>query len=394
MLAVVVSPCRLMHRLKRNCAPRLEGLIARGFSRFGGTCIGGLTSLLVALELLWGNSTGLAAVDTDPSPPARAEFLKNYPWPPFDPSNPEQASLTNIPAGDRFARGFFISEPSQPDPLGDLVLSFPTNGSSVPRIVDISGRYRGTSTSASNRNYTVDIGQDESGKLSLLCTVDGLLGKTGSAQISSVGFIRTVQGQPMLRLRGSLNGTLDGTSFRANGTFNAPAALASFSGRAYGLTSTGSFSGKLGDAPFSGRKRPLQIPLLTEAGANIHDSWTLALKFSRKTVGKTERTFASAQLALPSGATIQFPERPARYLKSGYTLSFVGGTNVTANPPVRNHRASIGIRRLGLTQQGESWTVTSGTIRYSFLGQAGTGDLAAFPLSSAKRGATAKASGK
>jgi len=386
MLAVVVSRCRLTH-LKRNSAPRVEGLIARGLFRFRAAFIGGLTSWLIALALICGNSTRLAAADTDPSPPARAEFLGNYPWPPFDPSNPEQASLTNIPAGDRFARGLFTSVP---DPLGDIVLSFPTNSSSLPRIVDISGRYSGTSASASNRNYTVDIGQDESGKLSLLCTVDGLMGKTGNAQISGVGFIRTVQGQPMLRLRGSLNGTLDGSPLRANGTFSAPASLASFSAGAYGLTSTGSFSGKLGDAPFSGRKRQLQIPLLTEAGANIHDSWTLALNFRRKTVGKTERTVASAQLALPSGATIQFPERPARYSKSGYTLSFVGGTNITANPPVRNHRASIGIRRMGLTQQGESWTVTSGTIRYSFLGQAGTGDLAAFPLSSAKRGARTK----
>jgi len=264
------------------------------------------------------------------------------------------------------------------------VIAFPANNSLLPHIVSVSGNYRGTSATASNRNYSVDIVQDDSGKLSLLGTVDGLLGKSGSPQIGGIGFVRTIQGKPTLRLRGSLTGALDGLPLRGSGMFTAPAALAAFGTAAYGLTATGSYSGKLGDTPFSGRKLPLQIPFLADAGTNIHDSWTLSLNLHPKTVGKTTRTFVSAQLVLPSGNTIEFPDRPARYTKMGYTLSFVGGTNITANPPVRNHRASIGIRTMSGTQQGNSFVATSGTIRYHFLGQAGTANLLDFVPPSAK----------
>src|SRR5262249_42970128 len=152
--------------------------------------------------------------------------------------------------------------------------------------------------------------------LSLLGTVDGLLGKTGSPQIGGIGYVRTIKGQPLLRLHGSLIGTLDGAPLRASGAFTALALLAPFTNAGFGLPPTGSYSGKRGDTPFSGRKATLQIPFLPDSATNIHDSWTLALNLRRKTVGKTERTFAAARLFLPDGNEIDFPERAARYTKT------------------------------------------------------------------------------
>ena len=149
---------------------------------------------------------------------------------------------------------------------------------------------------------------------------------------------------------------------------------------------TGSYSARLGLSPFFGRKRAVEIPLVTGATTNLQDSWTFALNFHQRLVGKRERTFASGRLFLPSGDIIQFPERATRYTKTGYTLSFFGGTNITANPPVRNRRASIGIKRMGLTKQGGGWTATNGVINYRFFGQGGTGNVVEFVPSGGTNG--------
>lgn len=312
------------------------------------------------------------------------DWFGPHPWPPIDPFNPDTAVPTNLPAGDRFFKVFApgVSGHPPPDPLGSLLITFPTSNAFLPHIVSLTGSYPGTSAT-SNRNYNVNVVQDDSGKLTLLGTVDGLLGRTGSPQIGAVGFIRTIQGKPMLRLRGSLSGTLDGLPLRGSGTFTAPTALAGFAS-GFGLSVTGSYAGKLGETPFSGRKALLQIPVLADSAANIHDGWSVGLDIHSKTIGKTQRTFVTAQLFLPSGDTIAFPERPAHYTKTGYTFSFVGGTNITANPPVRNHRASIGIRTMSMGQGGNGFVPTSGTIRYHFLGQGGTANLVDFMPASAK----------
>jgi hypothetical protein len=311
-------------------------------------------------------------------------FFGSHPWPPIDPFNPDAAVATNLPAGDRFYKIFAPGAHPPTDPLGSLVITFPTGNSFLPKIVSVTGNYPGTSDTASNRSYSVNVVQDDSGKVTFLGTVDGLLGKTGSPQISGVGFIRTIQGKPVLRLRGSLAGTLDANPLRGSGTFTALPALAGFGASGFGLSVTGSYAGKLSDAALSGRKALLQIPVLADSATNIHDGWTLNLDIHSKTVGKAQRTFVTAQLALPSGDTIAFPERPARYTKTGYTLSFVGGTNITANPPVRNHRASIGILAMSVSQGTNGLVATSGTIRYRFLGQAGTANLVDFMPTSAK----------
>ena len=308
---------------------------------------------------------------------SKPAWFGNFNWPPVEPFSPSTAIASNLPAGDRYFR--LSSATNQPsDPLGDLVFVFPTNNASLTRIVGISGNYHGVSTDASNRNYSVNISQDDSGKFKLLCSMDGLLGKIGNTEISGIGFVRTIRGQPLLRLRGNLAGTLDGEGLRAGGSFVAPAQLVDFGTGSSGLMATGSYSAKLGLTPFLGRKRAVEIPLVVGAATNLQDSWTFAMNLHRRMVGKRERTFASGRLTLPSGDTIQFPERSAHYTKSGYTLSFFGGTNITANPPVRNRRAVIGIKRMGLAQDEGGWTATNGVIAYRFYGQAGSGSVLSF----------------
>jgi hypothetical protein len=85
-----------------------------------------------------------------------------------------------------------------------------------------------------------------------------------------------------------------------------------------------------------------------------------------------------AQIALPSGDTIVFPERKTKYSAAkGYSLSFKGGTNTRTSLP--DKKTSISIKGMTMTQQQDgSWQPTGGTISYGFLGQQGSGNLMDF----------------
>jgi len=88
---------------------------------------------------------------------------------------------------------------------------------------------------------------------------------------------------------------------------------------------------------------------------------------------------ASAQLLLPNGNTIAYPERVVKYnAKNGYTLAFKNGTNVTVNPNRIDRKSSVTIRKLTFAKQGDDWEPTGGTITYQFLGQKGTANLLDF----------------
>ena len=88
---------------------------------------------------------------------------------------------------------------------------------------------------------------------------------------------------------------------------------------------------------------------------------------------------SSAQLLLPNGDTISYPEKLTKYSATkGYTLSFKGGTNVTVMPNRIDKKSSILIKGLTFIQQGSDWNPTGGTITYQFLGQKGTANLLDF----------------
>lgn len=90
---------------------------------------------------------------------------------------------------------------------------------------------------------------------------------------------------------------------------------------------------------------------------------------------------ASAQLRLPSGDTIVYPEIAAKYsAKTGYSLPFKGGTNVTVQPNLPDKKSTVSIKGMTLAMQDSStdYQPTAGTISYQFLGQKGSGNLLDF----------------
>jgi hypothetical protein len=83
----------------------------------------------------------------------------------------------------------------------------------------------------------------------------------------------------------------------------------------------------------------------------LKKSWGLDLDISRKTIKGKEKTVASAQLLLPNGNTIAYPERVVKYnVKNGYTLAFKNGTNVTVNPNRIDRKSSVTIKKLTFCQ--------------------------------------------
>jgi hypothetical protein len=79
---------------------------------------------------------------------------------------------------------------------------------------------------------------------------------------------------------------------------------------------------------------------------------------------------------LPSGETIVYPERPARYsTRTGYSLTFHRGTNITVQPNLTDKKSTISIKGMKLTKTGTTWDPTAGKIRYQFLGQKGVANL-------------------
>ena len=101
--------------------------------------------------------------------------------------------------------------------------------------------------------------------------------------------------------------------------------------------------------------------------ANTATNWHLQIAIRSKINSRNAlpSLAAAAQLILPSGATIVFPEVPARYsCRTGYTLTFSHGTNVTLTPPQTARPASLAIRNLTFSTTNGSWQANGGKITY------------------------------
>ena len=263
-----------------------------------------------------------------------------------------------------------------PDPLGNFDFSFPTNNPFLTRIVSLTGNYQGVTPTSHARNYNIDVAQDESGKLAFMGNMDGIQDKNGNTEISAGGgTVKTVNGTPTLQIGGAFTGTRDGAATTFNGKATAPAELVDFGGQP-GVSGTATYRSKVGGVPFSGKNLPVQILSPPGSAANLKQDWSLHLDISRKLVKGKERTVAAAQLALPNGDTIAFPEKAVRYSATkGYSLSFKRGTNITINPMKIDRKSSISIKRMTLGPESQP---TGGTIVYQFLGQKGTANLPDF----------------
>jgi hypothetical protein len=292
--------------------------------------------------------------------------------------------------GDNFLEsGGVTPVPIPPGPTGRFRFGFPSNNPLLTIIASIIGHYSGVYPPAAwaglfnvlgTRRYEMDIAQDESGKLSYLGTMEGVTTKDNNSQLSgAIGAMSTVDGKPTAKLKGSFDHKIDGIPGKSKGNANIPVEVINIGG-IDSIAGTAGYSGKIGGVPFSDRNLPFQADAPQGTVGNLKKDWTLQLDI----IGKQDargRTYivASAQLVLPNGDTIVFPEKTTHYsTKTGYSLSFKGGTNNTAIPPRVDKKTSILIKGMTLTKQGNVWQPTAGTITYKFFGQQGSGNLLDF----------------
>jgi hypothetical protein len=267
------------------------------------------------------------------------------------------------------------------DPTGAFGFSFPTNNASLTAITDLSGTYTGVTVSVKHpRHYNVSVAQDDSGKLSGVGTVEGVVPTAGSSvsptiDTGIIGAVTTVNNQPTAQLKGKFDGTIDGAATTASGSGQGPVAVTTNC-----VTGTASIKANIGGVPYSQNNMPLTLPVSSTAASHIHKSWSIALTITNTaSAGAKSSVMASANLTLPNGDHIVFPLKKTKYSSTtGYKLSFKGGTNVTVVPNAVDKKTKVSITGMTLTKPATTWTPTAGTISYQFLGQKGTADLMTF----------------
>ena len=307
------------------------------------------------------------------------------------------SSSMSVPAGqmalDNFSEtgGVLSSGGTRPEPTGTFQFPFPTGNASLTRIASLIGNYQGISPVVPLRAYSLDVAQDESGKIMGMGTVNGVQDSGGSSDLAvSLGRVRTVNEEPVAEVKSSFKGTADGmdATFKSNGTFPvelvgvtpapvvAPGVVAAAS---LGVAGTATYSGKANGIPFSGKNEPLEFEAPPGAENNLALDWSLQLVISVTQVNGKDRIAAAATLVLPDGNSIVFPAKAVKYSEAkGYNISFKKGTNVTADPDVIDAKTSISLKGLNFQRQGSNWIPTAGTVTYSFLGQKGVEALTDF----------------
>ncbi|MGD0650648.1 MAG: hypothetical protein ABSA97_05855 [Verrucomicrobiia bacterium] len=278
------------------------------------------------------------------------------------------------------------STPPVIDPTGAFGFSFPTNNPSLTAITDLSGTYTGTTVYTKHpRQYNVTVAQDESGKLSGMGTVDGIIpagGSPGNATIDTgiIGAVTTVTNRPDAQLKGKFEGTIDGFDTTASGSGKGPVAVSDIGGGTNGVTATtATYKANIGALSYEQKNAELKVPVSPDAASHIHKSWNIELNITSTTPAKGKPYItASALLTLPNGEQISFPAKKTKYSAKGYSLSFKGGTNMTIVPNAVDKKTKVSIKGMTLVKTGTTWDPTAGTISYQFLGQKGTADLMDF----------------
>ena len=266
-----------------------------------------------------------------------------------------------------------------PVPVGHFKFGFPTNNPLLVAIASIFGNYSGSVPEA-NRPYTLDLAQDEDGKLACIGTVDGVTDSTGNPQMSSdVGAVTTVEGKPAVQSKVAFNFQADGQPGTCKGSNNFPLEFEDVGGGTNGLVGTVTGSATALGVPMTFKNTPIVAPETPDMQTNFRKNWLLDLDIHNNVVNGKQVTVASALLTLPNGDVISFPEKKVKYSTTkGYKLTFKKGTNTTVIPNRLDKKSSIKITGMTFTNNGGDWTPTGGTIAYSFLGQKGTANLLDF----------------
>ena len=269
------------------------------------------------------------------------------------------------------------------NPTGDFPLNFPDG--KATGMVDITGHYTGTTPNFGHRAYTADIAMDESGKLTAMGNMAGVVPKAGGPITASVGSLRTLNGTPSARLSAGFTGTVDGNPATASGAASGPLTLTSTGGGNYKLNGVASGRSTVNGTRDSSRASSGDFPVTGAQAANTRKAWNLALKF-REVVGPTGKktVYASSILTLPTGARTSFKERRLTFsVRNGYSTAFSLGTKIdgVGNPildakgkPVIDRKSKIKVIKMRVVGTSGHWIVTNGVLSYSFLGQKGKGN--------------------
>jgi hypothetical protein len=264
-----------------------------------------------------------------------------------------------------------------PVPTGSFGFGFPTNNPLLTAIAYIGGNYSGILPQV-NRAYTLDVAQDETGKLMAIGTVDGVTDSTGNPQMSSdIGKIATVDEKPTVQSKGAFDFMVDGQHGSSKGTAIVPLEIVDIGGGTNGVIGTATGSANALGVPLTFKNTPIPAPETPDMKANFRKGWTLQLDISQKVVNGKQLTVATALLTLPNGEVVSFPEKKVKYnTAKGYNLSFAKGTNLSSS--ILDKKTKIKITGLTFVKQGDDWQSTGGTIKYQFLGQKGTANLLDF----------------
>ncbi len=280
----------------------------------------------------------------------------------------------------------FVAVFTAPNPTGDFALNFP-NGKATT-MLDVTGNYSGTTRAHfGSRNYNGDVAMDESGKLSVMGTMDGVVPKGGGPVAGSVGSLKTLNDTPNAKFKSSFTGTVDGKDTTAAGTAAGPMVIVDAGGGNIGLGGVAAGSAKVDGTPYSA-KPTSGVTLLTPAqAATPRRSWKLDLKL-REVINPTtfkKTVYASSILTLPNGDKTSFKEKKLTFsVKNGYSTAFSAGGRIdgVGNPILDvktgkqqiDRKSSVKISKMRMVGTPGHWIVTDGLFSYSFLGQKGKGN--------------------
>jgi hypothetical protein len=285
------------------------------------------------------------------------------------------------------------------NPQGEFPMQFPANpAEGVAPVYDVTGHYEGTipftgtTTLTKPRTFSLDVAMDETGKLDLSnVSVEGLASDPLNEQ--PTGKLSSFDDKP--RVTGSthgqgqidgidLGGSASGSAKELTLTPAAAGAAALAQPQTGTVTGLRQYRGKvtLGDdkpLPFVKKQGPFTMPDTTTTG--VTRDWGITLTLQERLVGTRKKLIASALLTLPNQQQLQFAERPVRYsARNGLSVKLTKGIKVGSNPASIDKRSRVAVTRMRFTcnTDGSSCPVTGGLLKYAFLGQKGSGEIADF----------------
>ena len=270
------------------------------------------------------------------------------------------------------------------EPAGSFVMTSPPEGKATP-VSSATGNFSGH---MGTQPFDFDLATDETGKFAGVGTVAGFNSvtpgtpPTTTPDINLTGQMNTTSGKATGALTLAFSGKMGGRDVKASS--NATIPFEPKADLAVKFSGSGS-SGKLTSSIANGA---VAIPGPTGGGQR---AWGYSLNIVEKTDAKgVKYKAATCTLTLPTGDKILFPEKPATYAaKTGYTISCNLGVKLdpTGKPIlvydskdklITIAKTTLVFTGLKFSLSGSNWVPTAGTVKYTFLGQTGTGNVLDF----------------